>query len=92
MAKQQALPAIVGLCPGEHLRHFYVPIQPGDSPICPECDKRMALYVITEDNAEEYEFEHERQAVAEAVRRGATSVRVEAGTIQPKPASDEDRP
>lgn len=43
-------PTLVGLCPGEHLGEFYVPREPGESPICPMCDERLILYVVMPDD------------------------------------------
>jgi len=43
------LPFGVGLCPDpDHMVEFYVPISHGEAmsgeTVCPECDKRMAIY------------------------------------------------
>lgn len=38
-------PSRVGLCPAEHMGRFYMPLEAGDSTICPECDQEMIIYV-----------------------------------------------
>lgn len=45
MSGRETPPPLVGLCPGEHLQHFYMPLEPTDSTICPECDQQMVVYV-----------------------------------------------
>lgn len=41
------LPHLIGLCP-VHLGEFYMPLDPGESEKCPECDQDMAIYVPRE--------------------------------------------
>ena len=41
---QRTTPVMVGLCPGEHLGEFYMPLDPGESTICPMCDLEMVVY------------------------------------------------
>jgi hypothetical protein len=38
------MPPLVGLCPGEHLGEFYMPLAPGDSTICSGCDRELVLF------------------------------------------------
>jgi hypothetical protein len=45
-----AVPELIGICPGEHLGHFYVPLAAGDSPICPECEDRMVIFLRVHDS------------------------------------------
>lgn len=37
-------PTFVGLCPGDHLGEFYVPLDAGDRAICPSCDQELVVY------------------------------------------------
>lgn len=37
-------PKRVGLCPGEHLHEFYMPLDPDSDTICPQCSLRMVVY------------------------------------------------
>lgn len=43
---QSTLPTLVGLCPGEHLDQFYMPIKVGDSRRCPVpgCKHHLIVY------------------------------------------------
>jgi hypothetical protein len=50
---EPAVPALIGLCPGEHTHEFYVPLKPGEGTICPECDRPMVLYArVASDDQE----------------------------------------
>jgi hypothetical protein len=39
----QELPPLIGLCP-VHQREFYMPLDPGESEVCPMCDEQMVVY------------------------------------------------
>lgn len=44
-------PPLVGLCTGPHLHDFYMPLDPGESTVCPQCERAMAVYVAGADLA-----------------------------------------
>ena len=44
------LPTLIGLCPDpEHTTRFYMPLDPGESTICPECSENLVIYCRADD-------------------------------------------
>jgi hypothetical protein len=38
-------PPFIGLCAGDHLHEFYMPLEAGERTLCPECELPMVIYI-----------------------------------------------